>query len=88
MPQRLLLAYIDMMPVIQAQESLRTYEAFACASSGLSKSGAQQARRIIARLQRQASGPAGIQFVRRGPPVNPANLAAMGIGYVEVPKRA
>ncbi len=88
MPQRVLQAYMEMLPVIQAQESLRLYEAVTLGTGSFGKKGAAQARANFRALQRTAKKHNPTAVTRpRNPQELAARLAAMGVPVIRVPKK-
>lgn len=85
MPQRQLVAYVDMMPVLMAKESLRRYQEGVCSSGNVSKQQLSTVKRIVRDWERQAN-----RFARRRASARPkdwkALLGVIGIQVVEEPK--
>jgi hypothetical protein len=82
MPMPILTAYIEALPRIQAQESLRAIRDLAV-GSGTLKRGATQS--MIGKLERQARAGLPRQTARKVAPANmPAVYGAMGIGVTLV----
>lgn len=86
---RLLNCYIQMLPVIKAEESLAAYQVGVCAGGPKSKRQAQQMKRQVKDWQKTMMRHSGRSTVRR--PVSAGDMKAVmagfGISVKEVPAR-
>lgn len=89
MPVRALNCYLQMIPVIKADESLRFYQAMACGSGAKSKRQASQIRRQVQewiKTSRRYSDGGSIRRPKNAEEMR-AVMAALGITVKEVPRR-
>lgn len=89
MPLRALNCYLQMIPVIKAEEALRFYQAIACGSGAKSKRQASQIRRQVQewiKTSRRYSDGGAIRRPKNAEDMR-TTMAALGILVKEVPRR-